>query len=116
MPRRILPVLLPVCLALALPASAETLFDPTRPALATTDSASAPTAAQTLPPLQALIARGARYSVLIGGRRLGIGDRIGAWRITAIDREGVALAGPKGSQRLHLQQTRFRRSAKETTR
>jgi len=101
---------------LAAPALAGTqvLFDPTRPprSVSTTPTA---TAAQPLPRLQALIARGARYSALIDGRHLGVGDRIGSWRITAIDHSGVVLEGPQGPQRLQLRQAVFKRAAEENT-
>jgi hypothetical protein len=103
--------------ALATPAlaSAQNLFDPTRP-LRPVSTAPTATAAQALPRLQALIARGARYSALIDGRHLGVGDRIGSWRITAIDRSGVALEGPQGPQRLSLRQAAFKRAVEENTR
>ncbi len=105
-------------IALAAPAltGAQTLFDPTRPPRpALVKDASAP-ARLALPRLQALIARGTRYSALIDGRPLGVGDRIGSWRITAIDRSGVALEGPQGPQRLYLRQAAFKRAAEENTR
>ncbi|BAN70135.1 MSHA biogenesis protein MshK [endosymbiont of unidentified scaly snail isolate Monju] len=105
-------------IALATPAltGAQALFDPTRPPQPAAAMDTTTPARQALPPLQALIARGAHYSALIGGRRFGVGDRIGSWRITAIDRSGVALEGPQGPQRLYLRQTAFKRAAEENTR
>jgi len=102
---------------LAIPAlaSAQALFDPTRPPQPVFAKDATTPARQALPRLQALIARGARYSALIDGRHLGVGDRIGAWRITAIDRSGVALEGPQGPQRLYLRQAAFKRAAEENT-
>ena len=101
-------------IALATPAlaGAQALFDPTRPPQPAAAMDTTTPARQALPPF----ARGAHYSALIGGRRFGVGDRIGSWRITAIDRSGVALEGPQGPQRLYLRQTAFKRAAEENTR
>ena len=95
-------------------AVAEPVPDPTRPmGLADTEarpvraarSASAPAAVQApLPKLQSIqvLAGQGGSNALVDGRLVRVGDRLGEFNVTAIDRNGLTLLGPRGEQRLPL--------------
>ena len=104
-------------LLLASHAFAEPVLDPTRPmaallgepaeagpakaARSAAPAASAPVAAT--PRLQSVqTSSSGAASALLDGRVVRVGDRVGEQSVSAIDRRGLTLRGPRGEQRLSL--------------
>jgi len=57
-----------------------------------------------LPKLQSIqvLAGQGGSNALVDGRLVRVGDRLGEFNVTAIDRGGLTLLGPRGEQRLPL--------------
>jgi len=97
-------------------AVAEPVLDPTRPmasllgepaeagpAKAPRPAAPAASAVASTPRLQSVqTSSSGASSALLDGRLVRVGDRIGELSVTAIDRHGITLRGPRGEQRISL--------------
>lgn len=93
--------LIALYLALLGAAQAETLPDPTRPALGW-DAASETAALPSGPHLQAIRTQDGIRSALISGQTVRIGARVDGALVTRIDEDRVWLRGPSGMQQLKL--------------
>ncbi len=91
-----------VLLSAALPARAETLPDPTRPALATAAESAPEAAAAAGPRLQMIRIAPSRRTALIDGQEVTVGSTIGELRVVRITEGEVVLKGPGGKEVLKL--------------
>ncbi|WP_210411932.1 MSHA biogenesis protein MshK [Noviherbaspirillum sp. UKPF54] len=85
--------------AAALPAHAQELSDPTRPATAVDV---APGAQAAAPVLQSILISGTRREAIIGAQLVRVGDRYGDAQIAQILEDRVVLRNEKGMQTLRL--------------
>lgn len=94
-------VVCPLVLALsALPAAAQALPDPTRPAAGEHVAAGAPAARASV--LQSVLVSEGRRVAVIDGQLVPIGGRVGAYRLVSVEPTSVVLQGPGGSRTLRL--------------
>ncbi len=85
--------------AAALPAHAQELSDPTRPATAVDV---APGAQSAAPVLQSILISGTRREAIIGAQLVRVGDRYGDAQVAQILEDRVVLRNEKGMQTLRL--------------
>jgi len=90
-----------LCIALLGVAQAESLPDPTRPALGW-NAASQAEALPSGPQLQAIRTQNGVRSALISGQTVRIGSQVEGALVTRIDDDRVWLRGPGGVQQLKL--------------
>lgn len=94
-------VVCPLVLALsALPAAAQALPDPTRPAVGDHVAAGAPAARARV--LQSVLVSAGRRVAVIDGQLVPIGGRVGPYRLVRVEADSVVLQGPGGSRTLRL--------------
>lgn len=91
-----------VLLSVALPTCAETLPDPTRPAMATAGESAPEAAATAGPRLQMIRIAPSRRTALIDGQEVTVGSMIGELRVVRITEGEVVLKGPGGKEVLKL--------------
>ena len=104
-----------LCIFLLSAVQAESLPDPTRPALGW--NADAPDEiAPSGPRLQAIRSQGGVRSALIDGQNVRIGSKVNDVFVTRIDEDRVWLRGPNGVQQLKLFPEVEKRSAPQTSR
>ncbi len=109
MPRRL--PLIAACALVATGVSAATLEDPLRPP--GRSPAAAPAVAPTGGPLvltSTMVSAGRRVAI-INDRPVQLGERIGPWRLVAIEPGQVRLEGAAGSRTLRLKSARVRAPA-----
>ncbi|MGE5651234.1 MAG: MSHA biogenesis protein MshK [Bacillota bacterium] len=87
--------------AAALPAHAQELSDPTRPATAV-DVAPGTGAQAAAPLLQSILISGTRREAIIGAQLVRVGDRYGDALVAQILEDRVVLRNEKGMQTLRL--------------
>lgn len=92
-----------LCLAAAatLPAYAQELSDPTRPATVV-DAAPGAGAQSAAPLLQSILISGTRREAIIGAQLVRVGDRYGDAQVAQIMEDRVVLRNEKGTQTLRL--------------
>lgn len=96
---RLMPLLL---LAALLPARAETLPDPTRPAVVVGEEGMEQVAPAAAPRLQMIRIAPGRRTALVDGREVTVGSRVGDMRVVRITEGEVVLRGPGGTEVLRL--------------
>lgn len=79
-------------LSLVSVAAAEVLFDPTRPPRQELPAPVTKAEQQELPRLQGVFSRGGRYSALLDGRSVRVGDQIAQYEVVAIHPDRVELS------------------------
>lgn len=84
------------------PTQAESLLDPTRPALGATASSAGETSASGGPQLQAIRSQAGVRSAMIDGQSVRIGAKVGDAVVTRIDEDRVWLRGSGGVRELKL--------------
>ena len=88
--------------AIAAPAYAQTLSDPTRPPSFSESGRDAEPRASVGPVLQSVIVSGARKLALIDGRTYTVGDKVGEAKLVAISGSEVTLRESGGNKILRL--------------
>lgn len=101
------------CLGAQAPAHAESLPDPTRPAVGW--NAATQAEAPSGPQLQAIRSQGRVRSALIDGQDVRIGSKVGDAVVTRIDEDRLWLRGPNGVQELRLFPEAEKRSSTRKT-
>lgn len=86
----------------SLPAAAEALPDPTRPAIGVEQGAVAAGSTAASPRLQLIKISSTRRSAIIDGQEVTLGSRIGEMRVVKITEGEVVLRGKDGSETLKL--------------
>jgi MSHA biogenesis protein MshK len=94
--------LLLLAVAIAAPAHAQALSDPTRPPSYSEAGRDAEPRASMGPVLQSVIVSGGRKLALIDGRTYTVGDKVGEAKLVAISGSEVTLREPGGNKILRL--------------
>lgn len=98
--------LLALWCALAFPACADPLGDPTRPAIDLVPGLADTAAAQAAPPpqqgLQSVIRSAAREAAIINGVEVELGGKFGDAVLTVVNETCVVLMGPEGRRVIHM--------------
>lgn len=102
------------CMAAQVPVHAESLPDPTRPAVGWNNATQAE-AAPSGPQLQAIRSQGGVRSALIDGQSVRIGSKVADAVVTRIDEDRLWLRGPGGVQELRLFPEAEKRSSTRKT-
>lgn len=99
---------------IALPGRAETLPDPTRPAVGSAEAAPGEAAAAGAPRVTLIRIAPNRRSAVIDGQEVTVGSRVGDARVVRIAEGEVVLRGPTGTEVLKLFTEVEKRSAAST--